>query len=84
MTNTAVSNTSSLNGAFLQEYNSENSIRRYLRETAGYRISYLLEHDYGSLYLDIIEKHVLKSKTQKGVRLWEWQDAPSLRATTTR
>lgn len=72
MTNIAVNNTNPLNGAFLQEYNSEDSIRRYLRETAGYGISYLLDHDYGNLYLDILEKHVLKSKAQKGIRLWEF------------
>jgi 2-polyprenyl-3-methyl-5-hydroxy-6-metoxy-1,4-benzoquinol methylase len=72
MTKALVSNTESLKGAFLQEYNSEESIRRYLRETAGHGISYLLEHDYGALYLEVLEKYLPKARAQKGIRLWEF------------
>lgn len=65
-------NAESLNGAFLDEYNSEESIRRYLRETAGYGISYLLDHDYGELYREVLDKYIPKARTQQGIRLWEF------------
>lgn len=72
MTRAADSKTCSLNGAFLQEYNSEESIRKYTRDTAGYGISYLLNHDYGDLYLEVLEKYIPKSTRQRGIRLWEF------------
>ncbi len=43
---------SDLNGEFLREYSTEKPIRRYTRNTAGHGISYLLDHDYGRLYLN--------------------------------
>ncbi len=63
---------SKLSGDFLEEYSSEESIRRYTKETAGHGISYLLEHDYGKIYFDVLEKCIPKSKTGKGIRLWEF------------
>ena len=63
---------SRLTASFLQEYNSEDSIRKYTRKTAGYGISYLLGHEYGRIYLDCIEKHVSKSRQQAGLRIWEF------------
>ena len=73
MTKTAVaSDNDSLNGAFLNEYTLEANIQKYGRETAGYGISYLLEHDYGDLYLDVLDKYIPKSILQTGIRLWEF------------
>ena len=72
MTNIVVSDNSSLNGAFLEEYNSEGNVRKYARETAGYGISYLLNHDYGDLYLEVLDKYIPKSRLQRGIRLWEF------------
>jgi SAM-dependent methyltransferase len=72
MTNLVVSDNNSLNGTFLDEYNSEENIRKYARETAGYGISYLLNHDYGNLYLEILDKYIPKSRLQSGIRLWEF------------
>lgn len=63
---------SKLSGDFLEEYSSEESIRRYTKETAGHGISYLLDHDYGKIYFDVLEKYMPKSKTGKGIRLWEF------------
>lgn len=63
---------SKLNADFLEEYNSEASIRKYTGKTAGHGISYLLEHEYGKIYLDSIEKYIPKSRLQKGIRLWEF------------
>ena len=72
MTREVISKPGALNGAFLKEYNSTESIRRYLRGTAGYGISYLLDHDYGSLYLEIATRYVSKSRRMEGIRLWEF------------
>lgn len=43
---------SDLRQDFLKEYSAEESIRRYMKKTAGHGISYLLEHDYGDIYLE--------------------------------
>jgi SAM-dependent methyltransferase len=61
-----------LNEEFLEEYNTEDSLRRYSKETAGNGISYLLDHDYLDIYLDVIENHIPKSRRQKGLRLLEF------------
>ena len=73
MTNTMNTHDSSrLNATFLEEYNSQESIRKYTRNTAGDGIGYLLDHEYGKIYLDCIEKYVSKSTLKKGIRLWEF------------
>ena len=61
-----------LNDGFLKEYNSQDSIRKYTKETAGNGISYLLEHDYGQIYLNVLERYIPKSSIQRGVRIWEF------------
>jgi len=63
---------SQLHGGFLQEYNSPDSIRKYTKETAGTGISYLLEHDYGKIYLDILQNYIPKSRLAHGIRLLEF------------
>lgn len=65
-------NPSVLSGEFLEEYSTEDSLRRYTKETAGNGISYLLDHDYGEIYFNVIENQIPKSRVQKGVRLWEF------------
>ena len=57
---------------FLEEYNAEINIHRYMKKTAGYGISYLLEHDYGKLYLEAIDRHIAKAKAGKGLRILEF------------
>lgn len=64
--------TTRLDARFLEEYNSEESIRKYSRRTAGGGISYLLDHEYGRIYLDSIERYVPKSRLKTGIRLWEF------------
>lgn len=61
-----------LTAGFLEEYNSEESIRKYSRQTAGAGISYLLDHEYGRIYLESIERYVPKSRLKTGIRLWEF------------
>jgi SAM-dependent methyltransferase len=63
---------SRLNANFLEEYNSQESIRKYTRNTAGHGISYLLDHDYGKIYLECIERYIPKSRLKAGIRLWEF------------
>jgi 2-polyprenyl-3-methyl-5-hydroxy-6-metoxy-1,4-benzoquinol methylase len=64
------SSTLSIN--FLEEYSTEESIHRYTKKTAGQGISYLLEHEYGSVYLDSIERYIPKSRLKTGIRIWEF------------
>ena len=61
-----------MNQDFLDEYSSEDSLRRYSKETAGSGISYLLDHDYGEIYFGVVENHIPKSRLQRGIRLWEF------------
>lgn len=63
---------SKLMSDFLEEYRSEESIRKYSNETAGNGISYLLNHEYAEIYLDVLENCIPKSRLQKGIRLWEF------------
>lgn len=57
---------------FLAEYSAEENIRRYIKKTAGHGISYLLDHDYGNIYLEVLDKYISKPKTDKGLRLLEF------------
>jgi SAM-dependent methyltransferase len=57
---------------FLREYSAEEAIRRYMKKTAGYGISYLLEHDYSDIYLEVIDKYLPKAKTGQRLRLLEF------------
>jgi SAM-dependent methyltransferase len=61
-----------LTASFLEEYNSEESIRKYSRQTAGGGISYLLDHEYGRIYVESIERYVPTSRLRTGIRLWEF------------
>jgi 2-polyprenyl-3-methyl-5-hydroxy-6-metoxy-1,4-benzoquinol methylase len=63
---------SKLNCDFLEEYSTRESIRKYTKETAGNGISHLLDHDYGSIYLEVLERYIPKSRLQKGIRVWEF------------
>ena len=63
---------SKLMNDFLEEYRSDESIRKYSNETAGNGISYLLNHEYAEIYLDVLENCIPKSRRQKGIRLWEF------------
>jgi len=50
---------------YLEEYSSEQAIRRYTHETAGHGISYLLEHEYSKIYLRAIRDYLQTPKNQK-------------------
>jgi SAM-dependent methyltransferase len=56
---------------FLDEYVSEDAVRKYTTETAGYGITYLLGNDYARIYLDTIECY-LRTSTARPLRLLEF------------
>jgi SAM-dependent methyltransferase len=57
---------------FLEQYSIEETIRKYTRNTAGHGINYLLDHEYGKIYLELIEKYVPRSTLKTGIRLCEF------------
>lgn len=56
---------------FLDEYVSEDAVRKYTTETAGYGITYLLGNDYARIYLDTIECY-LRTSAARPLRLLEF------------
>ena len=48
---------------YLEEYSSDQAIRRYTHETAGHGISYLLEHEYSRIYLAAIRDYLQTKPT---------------------
>jgi SAM-dependent methyltransferase len=42
--------------AFFREYTSQDAILKYTRTTAGFGISYLLDHDYKTVYLEALRQ----------------------------
>jgi len=61
-----------INEKFIKEYTSEESIKRYTKEKAGDGISYLLDHDYGMLYLQVVEKEIKDIIGPEGIRVLEY------------
>jgi SAM-dependent methyltransferase len=59
------------NEPFLAEYSSESAVRKYTKTTAGDGINYLLEHDYGDIYLRAIREYLFAS-IGSGIRLLEF------------
>src|SRR6516225_6123556 len=67
-----VQDPSTMAAKFLAEYSMEQTIRKYTRKTAGDGISYLLDREYGKIYLESIERYVPESRLKTGIRLWEF------------
>jgi len=57
--------------AFFREYTSHEAIVKYTRATAGFGISYLLDHDYKAVYLEALG-HLPKDARQRGIRMLEF------------
>lgn len=67
----AVSAGDRLQTEFFKEYTSPEAISKYTRATAGYGISYLLEHDYKTVYLqafDLLPRDI----RERGIRILEF------------
>jgi SAM-dependent methyltransferase len=56
---------------FLEEYGSEDAVRKYTSETAGYGISFLLQHDYANVYLNAVNSY-LRTSPQRPLRVLEF------------
>src|SRR6266568_1132217 len=56
---------------FLSEYTSPDAILKYTTATAGFGISYLLDHDYKTVYLEAI-KCLPQQLGQDGIRMLEF------------
>jgi SAM-dependent methyltransferase len=57
---------------FAKEYSSEQAVKKYTKETAGSGISYLLQNEYGKIYLDALARIMSESRARNGVRLLEF------------
>jgi SAM-dependent methyltransferase len=64
-------NTRNMDETFFREYTSHSAILKYTKATAGYGISYLLDHDYKDVYLSALES-VPPQVKQRGIRMLEF------------
>ena len=60
-----------VNEKFLQEYGSEDAVRKYTTGTAGFGINYLLRHDYAAVYPSAVDSY-LRSSPPRPLRLLEF------------
>lgn len=60
-----------LNNKFLDEYVSEDAVKKYTTETAGHGITYLLRNEYARIYLDVVNSYLRTSMTRP-LRLLEF------------
>jgi SAM-dependent methyltransferase len=56
---------------FLDEYVSEDAVRKYTTLTAGHGITHLLRHEYARIYLNALDKYLLPG-TSRPLRLLEF------------
>jgi SAM-dependent methyltransferase len=56
---------------YIEEYSSDEAIRKYTSETAGYGISHLLANDYADVYLRACNRY-LSSDHNSGLRILEF------------
>ena len=56
---------------FLEEYDSQDAVRKYSSGTAGFGINYLLQHDYARVYLGIVNSF-LRTSPPRPLRLLEF------------
>jgi hypothetical protein len=56
---------------FLRQYTSQDEILKYTRATAGFGISYLLDHDYKAVYLEA-HGFLPKEARECGIRILEF------------
>ena len=64
-------NTDQINEKFLEEYVSEDAVRKYTTGTAGFGINYLLRNDYAKVYLSAVDNY-LKTSPPHPLRLLEF------------
>jgi len=57
---------------YLEEYNADQAVQRYVSDTAGEGIAYLLQHVYGRIYEEQINKLVAQSGDEVAFRIPEY------------
>jgi len=63
--------TEQISKKFLEQYESQNEIRKYASETAGFGINYLLRNDYARVYLSVVDSY-LRTVPARPLRLLEF------------
>src|ERR1700676_2482514 len=66
-----MANTEQINERFIEEYTSEDAVRKYTTETAGFGINYLLRNDYAKVYLSVVDSY-LQAPPARPLRLLEF------------
>jgi hypothetical protein len=56
---------------FLDEYGSENAVRKYTTGTAGFGIGYLLRNDYARVYFNVVDTY-LRNPAARPLRVLEF------------
>lgn len=64
-------NTAGIYEKFVEEYRSDDAIRKYTTETAGYGINFLLRNDYAKVYLGVVDSY-LRTSPARPLRLLEF------------
>lgn len=64
-------NTVQMHDKFVEEYTSDDAVRKYTTETAGYGINYLLQNDYAKVYLGVVDSY-LRTSPARPLRLLEF------------
>lgn len=57
---------------YLDEYSADQTILKYRFTTAGHGINYLLNHEYGAIYRNVITQVLPESFRRKGLRIAEF------------
>jgi SAM-dependent methyltransferase len=63
--------TEQINEKFLEEYGSDDAVRKYTTGTAGFGINYLLRNDYAQVYLSAVDTY-LRTSPARPLRLLEF------------
>ena len=63
--------TKQINEKFLEEYVSDDAVRKYTTGTAGFGINYLLRNDYARVYLSVVDS-CLQTSPRRPLRLLEF------------
>jgi SAM-dependent methyltransferase len=63
--------TEQINEKFLQEYVSDDAVRKYTTGTAGFGINYLLRNDYAKVYLSVVGSY-LQTSPLRPLRMLEF------------
>jgi hypothetical protein len=75
--NTTTTDVSTNTDEFFREYTSQDAILKYIKATAGFGISHLLDHDYKTVYLEAIDRLPQSIRQDEiWMRLWHEPVAP--------